>query len=280
MDSLKITCGLILRAAGECQGRKQDVFTKVIDRCIALDVSSGGSDVCDPKTALFEAARIPIDEMKEIAFKSVFLEPTKMYFRAVGDMTMEGDVEVHGSNTYLAVILATLGIKLPRAPFLEDGPNGVAAFADALHDDQLKNHLWNVDNKGKSWDSVIDNGNYPSISKRVPRNRFYVEGRNAEAIAKNCVHKSNEAAQREIKPYLEAFVAHFTADQAADRLCNYFLYHDELRGYLSTVFEEVAPDNEVFEAEGDARYWLWDVMSGEFRLDRALTLLQYIGVFK
>ena len=205
-------------------------------------------------------------------------------------------MEVHGSNTYLAVILATLGVKLPRAPFLEDGPNGVAAFADALHDDQLKNHLWNVDNKGKSWELVIDgsypsvskwvwgvvigNGNYPSVSKSVPRNRFYVEGRNAEAIAKNCVHKSNKAAQREIKPYLEAFVAHFTADQAADRLCNYFLYHDELRGYLSTVFVEVAPDNEVFEAEGDARYWLWDVMSGEFRLDRALTLLQYIGVFK
>ena len=280
-DSLQVTCGLILRAAGECQGRKQDVFTKVIDRCIASELTSGvGLVGREHEAALFEAARNPIDEMKEIAFKSVFLEPTKMYFRAVGDHTMEGDVEVHGSNTYLAILLATLGVKLPRIPLLDDGSKGVAAFADALHSDHLEG-LWDLKNKGKSWELVLGDDTihyHPVVNKWIPSNRFYVDGRSAGTIAKNCLRKKE--FHLKIKPYLEAFAAHFTMSEAAERLCNYYLYQDELHGYLNNIFVEVAPLNEVNEAGGDVRYWIWNVISGEFCLDRALILLRSIKVFK
>mmetsp|Transcript_7148 Transcript_7148/g.8272 ORF Transcript_7148/g.8272 Transcript_7148/m.8272 type:complete len:336 (-) Transcript_7148:142-1149(-) len=279
-DDLQVTCGLVLRAVGECQGRKQDVFTKVIDRCVSLEVPSASGTQRDHISALYEAARIPIDEMKEVAFKSVFIEPTKMYFRAVGDGTMEGDVEVHGSNTYLAVLLATLGVKLPRSPLLDDGTKGIAAFADAIYEDQLKD-LWDLSNKGKSWELVLGNGTrqyYPVVKRFVPRNRFYVHGNDARSVAKNCVRDTKAAV--DIKRYLEPFVAHFTTDQAAERLCNYYLFQDELHECLNAVFIEVAPANEVNEAGRDVRYWLWNVISGEFCLDRAVALLQRIGVFK
>ena len=70
---------------------------------------------------------IPIDDIKEDkALKATFLEPTKMYFRAVNDHIMEGDVDIHGSNTYLAILLATLGVKLSRTPVLNDEAKGIA----------------------------------------------------------------------------------------------------------------------------------------------------------
>ncbi len=279
-DDLRVTCGLVLRAAGECQSRKQDVFTKVIDRCVSLEVPSGGGTQRDHISTLYEAARIPVDEMKEVAFKSVFLEPTKMYFRAIGDITMEGDVEVHGSNTYLAVLLATLGVKLPQTPHLEDSSKGVAAFADAIYEDQLK-ELWDLKNKGKSWELVLGKGMHdyqPVVERLVTRNRFYAHGSNARSIAKNCVRDTNAAEQ--IKRYLDPFVAHFTMDEAAERLCNYYLYQDDLHECLNAVFIEVVPTNEVNDAGGDVRYWLWNVISGEFCVDRAVTLLQLIGIFK
>lgn len=275
MDSLRVTLGLILRASGECQSRKQDVFTKVIDRSVNLDTSSGGLEESDPKTALYEASRVPIDELKETAFRSVFLEPTKMYFRAVGDHTMEGDVDVHGSNVYLAVLLETIGVKLPHAPLLEDEPKGIASFADVFYDDQLQ-ELWKVGNKGKSWELVMGKDYYPYVSKKLQRNSFYAHGHNAGEVAKNIARKHSS----EVKPYLKAFVAHFTAEQVAERLCKYFLYHNELHGHLNAAFVEVAQKNEVDEAGGDARCWLWDTMSGKFCLDRAVALLQSIGILK
>jgi len=121
---LQIVCALLLRASNECQARKHHVFLLVIERMSADGAAdqqgelAEGDKVQQSRRALLEAAQDVVDELKDKAFASVFTEPTKMYYRAVGDATMEGDVDVHGANTYLALLLASLGVRLAVREFL------------------------------------------------------------------------------------------------------------------------------------------------------------------
>ena len=49
------------------------------------------------------------------------MEPVKLYERATGgDECRIGNSQVHGSNAYASVLLSTLGIQLPFAPYLDD----------------------------------------------------------------------------------------------------------------------------------------------------------------
>ena len=132
-DGLQILCGLILRVSRLCNVAKQDAFFNIVQHSISnneINIQTqdayGIKNTEYHKKILFDAAMIPIDDIKDKALRATFLEPTKMYFRAVNDDIMEGDVDIHGSNTYLAILLATLGVKLSRTPVLNDEAKGVA----------------------------------------------------------------------------------------------------------------------------------------------------------
>lgn len=126
-DSM-IVLGLLGRGAQQCDARRRFAFSALLNyvpgaRGEAVSTDDGEDKELTPDVAkhkayllLFEA----IDSIKEKALRSVFEEPTKLYFNCVGDHTMEGDTVVHGSNTYLALLMATLGIRLPRTPLLSD----------------------------------------------------------------------------------------------------------------------------------------------------------------
>jgi len=277
-DSLKIMCGLLLHASRECMARKQYAFMVTVDRSIdhhAEPIHDSDEDTLElHKRVLFDTAQTSIDELKSLAFKSIFLEPTKMYFRAVRDNVMEGDVEVHGSNTYLALLLAALGVKLAHTPMLSDSLKGIAAFRDALNISQV-DKLWDPVNRGKSWETVIGR-RHPTVKRHVSRNHFYFDGTTAGQLAHDCLN--NRAGIERFKPYLEAFARHFSEEEAVEWLCNSLLSRDSISRSLNAVFTAVASVEEVEEAEGDARYWLWDLMLGDFRLERALSLLRFAGI--
>eukprot|EP00551_Chaetoceros_affinis_P005378 CAMPEP_0203665706 /NCGR_PEP_ID=MMETSP0090-20130426/2873_1 /ASSEMBLY_ACC=CAM_ASM_001088 /TAXON_ID=426623 /ORGANISM="Chaetoceros affinis, Strain CCMP159" /LENGTH=483 /DNA_ID=CAMNT_0050529353 /DNA_START=33 /DNA_END=1484 /DNA_ORIENTATION=- len=283
---LQITCGLILRGSRECNARKQEVFFNVIQRSIrgenhpsdsAIHTAGNPSTSSEQqieyhKMKLFAAAMTPIDELKDCAFRAIFLEPTKMYFRAVGDQTMEGDTEVHGSNVYLAILLSCLSIKLSRSPLLSDEVKGVAQIKEGLKRADLEK-LWNPDNNGARWQTIFRN-KYPSARRRVNRNRFYSEGyTTAKQVAINCDKKS-------VEPYLVAYARFFEHDLVIPRLCNYFLSQDHLHHHLDAIFLQLATEEEIEESNREAKYWLWDVLSGEFRVDRGSQMLQYAGILK
>ena len=82
------------------------VVHNAAERLLQLNSISEGSvkDFVDPKGYLSNKCVDFIEEIKENAFRSVFLEPAMMYFDAVRDHTASGDVDVHGSNLYLAVL--------------------------------------------------------------------------------------------------------------------------------------------------------------------------------
>jgi hypothetical protein len=69
-----------------------------------------------------------LDAFKGKSLHAAFLEPTKLYFDRIGDYVMRDDVDVHGINTYNAVLLATLGIQVPGGNFWEDEPKGMCEF--------------------------------------------------------------------------------------------------------------------------------------------------------
>lgn len=277
VSPLQLTCGLILRASRECNARKQEVFFNVIQHSISggedcAESATSGQQIEQHKMKLFDAAMTSIDELKDCAFRAVFLEPTKVYFRAVGDYTMEGDVEVHGSNVYLAILLACLGIKLSRSPLLNDEVKGVAQIIEGLRKDDLK-VLWDPENKGARWETLLGRQN-PSIRRRVCRNRFYsLEYTSSKQVAMNCDKKA-------VEPYLIAFARFFERDRVVLRLCQFFLNKDHLHRHLNAIFLQLATNEEIKESNREAKYWLWDVMSGEFRVDRGSRLLQYAGILK
>ena len=194
-DGLRVSVGLIMRGAGECDARKRFVLATLLARLPrtggrvhgsrgrSMEAASGGggeqwlaetaavlarvsagytgllssalgmaasvafgaaasSGAAPPAPAvtpespqervlrarvrLLLACEGVVEELKNDAIAAVFLEPTKAYFRAVGDATMEGDVDVHGANVYLSLLAACLGVRASRPPYTADRCVGVA----------------------------------------------------------------------------------------------------------------------------------------------------------
>jgi hypothetical protein len=279
-DDLQISLGLMLRASGECMARKQDVFNKIIQRSVPDSIVNTNEEnphsIDYHKKILFDAAMIKVDEMKNYAFNGTFIEPSKMYFRAVGDGTIEGDVGVHGSNTYLAFLHQSLGIKLSRSPLLDDEVKGVVPFKECLRKQDL-DKLWDPENKGASWEILLKTS-YPTVQKTTRKNTFYGNGWNVEDISINC---SRPEYIKHIEPYMAAFARYFEKDQVVKILINYFLSeYDHLETNLNAIFRHLATDEE-FESSGqDVRNWLWDIMTLEFRQDKAYQLLCCAGILK
>ncbi len=98
--AMRLVLSLLVKGALECPARKAAVFSAVVNR-----VSLEGSG----ESALALCVREFVDQFKEKAFSTVFLEPTKAYFSLTRNAVMEGDVEVHGSNTYQALLEAATG---------------------------------------------------------------------------------------------------------------------------------------------------------------------------
>ena len=63
-----------------------------------------------------------------------------------------------------------------------------------------------------------------------------------------------------------------------DWICRNFLANDSLQGSLNFLFREIASPEEVNKADGEARQWLWDIMSGKFQFANGLALLQFSGI--
>lgn len=286
-DGLQIVCGLLLQSSRQCFARRHHVFFVILERTgqMNTDVAKSEIEVVASDSlsrhcaVLIDGAQAAIDTLKDKAFKSVFLEPTKMYFRAVGDHTMEGDVEVHGSNLYLAILLATLGVKLNRSPLLSDEVKGFAAFTNGLLSRDL-DKLWNPENVGKNWEAIFGRNYQPRYNKRVPKNRFFFDGDSITGLVNACLEGSS-SERWNLLPYLDAFARYFSEEFVIEWLCTNFLANDRLLLSLNAVFRHVAPStNEFEEADGQARYWFWDVMSGVFRRDRAVELFRFVGICK
>jgi len=184
--------------------------------------------------------------MKLRAFEIVFIEPTREYFSAVGDRTMAGDVNVHGGNSYLAILMATLGVRLNRLPMLHDPEvKGVADFLSAggsFNSIYLKK-LWSFENFDRGCNVGRDQ---KRIGTRQTRNHFIFGPANTPVhLANLCLetkgtHLSGgaRAKRKRLSVYLAAFSKYFEENFIVERLIGYILQESELKALADAVVGE------------------------------------------
>ena len=237
---------------------------------------------------------MPALGLQALAFQSSFVEPTRLYYMSVWDSRAEGDVEVHGSNTYITLLQACLGVAVPRLPFVLDEVKGVADFrAAGVPGMEL---LWTPENFGRKVESVPGLRDAGSTAvRRVQTDRFLFAGAVALDVANAAVSPSPEhaPARRALAPYLEQFASFFAEDFILERLAVFAVGDEGDVGALNAVFRAMEaaglPDGTAACGDGEAsadagdvpsdvRTWLWDLMSGEFSKARARLLFEHLGI--
>mmetsp|Transcript_19115 Transcript_19115/g.19246 ORF Transcript_19115/g.19246 Transcript_19115/m.19246 type:complete len:850 (+) Transcript_19115:122-2671(+) len=292
--SLQVTLALACRGSQECKARVRASFDTILARVQLnsstqatkreLNESSQADDeeeeeeeeVCEgqvliSKRYLHSLLLEAIEEFKDQAFQTTFIEPSKMYLTARGDRH-EMDVEVHGSNVYLAILLCTLGIQFNRKPLLDDPwVLGCADFLSAGMESQIQ-ALWSEDNFGKSFESVSECRG--EILCKDVSNSPLLEGKTPIEIATSLCDPYPRGIERRslIMPYLTQFCSYFRPSFLLPRLISRMLQDEVAERHLDTVFEfyRFLWD----EKEEDVRYWLWDVeeVPPVLHIDRALKL--------
>jgi len=316
---LQVILGMMKASKHHCNAGKVDVWSRILLRVVLpaphavsnvlsvedswKDESCGASDsevICrqQARQRLWDETLAFVDDWKEKALSTVFLEPTKMYYTACGEKDLADNVEVHGASVYLSVLLSTLGVRCPRAPFFLDTPISAVSFLDALDGNQLK-ALWHPDKFGKPFTAV------PECSEPIARvhvsnhySNFLFTGRQPWQIANNAVDPNTFPDRRQkLQPYLIQFAWYFSEQFLLPRLTQHLLERDETREALQVVYEEfreeqsavatVAEDTKDGKAseafsETDVRLWLWDieVFPAELRIKNAAQLLRHAGILK
>lgn len=311
---LRAFCGLLGRSYHECSARRRMALTTII--LAAFDIIQESSSTSPNSEAVTECDRLEkakgrvfdhcvdcIEDLKEGAFRSVFLEPCELYFDLVGDSVASGDVDVHGSNTFAALLEATTYIRLPRFALLDDGFAGITDVS-VIQSDSFQhavNRLRQPENVGKRYRSVLSN----DLSNRVIKlnravsyrgHRTFIFNSDPSAMHSTCVAdlvraattpylSSKENRERFASFYLASFATYFSAEQILPRLFN--SCHQDTAGIsedLQTVFLALKEDPTVaLTLPPDTehyREWLWDIESFPpvFRLDAARILFSQCGV--
>ncbi len=182
VDDLSSILGLLGDANRKCGARKRMAFANVMNRAAdtfqkkqeTLSLWRDGTEKDGKEIKLTRAIqRIHdfcvdfLDDYKERAYQSAFLQPSLYFFRAIRNTVQYGDVDVHGSNTYLALIEATVGIHIPRLVYWEDGLAGVIEFRETVFQEELQK-IQNWENIGKTAEYLFGRSLYPYGKKISP----------------------------------------------------------------------------------------------------------------
>eukprot|EP01036_Dinobryon_divergens_P030268 gene30268-39488_t len=295
-QQLRTLLGLLGLGNQACEARRRMAFITVVhnaaERLLQLNRISEGSvkDFVDPKGYLSNKCVDFIEEIKENAFRSVFLEPAMMYFDAVRDHTASGDVDVHGSNLYLAVLQATTGIIIPRMPLWEDDCKGCADSASTGLNDLIGLVQYPGDamkpggNIGKAYRTVIGSRSVRA-TKHVRSDAFIFRASgivfNFAKTAADERRSSQVERQHFAQHYLEPFVAYFTPTAILPLLFNYCIQDVSTARALQQVFEEFKQQQqgEGIE-ETEVMNWVWDAekIPPDFKTVNARQLFAYCGI--
>lgn len=311
-DGLQLILGLMLSGSGWCHARKTFVFNTIVSRVRFPAAASeqaareGESpELQQARQALMELLTEFTEDTKDYALKTTFLEPTKMYFRAKDDPVRENQVDVHGSNTYLAVLSATLGVQLNRRPYLSDYSIGCVDF---LADGAAPPLAWSESHFGRDWEGVgelrREEGLFgedgpkpqrtPGIFDRIEffidtglvqsRTGFVFKGGSPREVANAAVNPAGAREKRlHLARYLEKFASWFSEDFILPRMISRITGETGRLEALQIFMDDLLilePDLAGGEGEEDVRFWLWDMseIPAVFRKDRAARLMRHVGV--
>jgi hypothetical protein len=297
-----MTClNLLARGGSECHARKLMAFHTFIQRIATASTASSSSSAStsdassSSSSSAFEHSRMLlldwmrnyIDNLKLKAFTSTFIEPARFYFCKTGQTVMMDDVEVHGSNTYLAVLLSTLGIKLGLMPFFRDEVKGCCDFLKATSYNSIYQEITDPKHAGKSWRNLPNAKRCNSSPNVYITSGFIFPGVNPLTVAFHAASSnSSENSRRALAQYLEIYTRYFSKEHFLERAFLNLIGDEGLPQPLAVVFAEMmknerrtAPEEEGEEGEADVNEWIYDVKNGyTFNLERAAQLFAFIGV--
>eukprot|EP00927_Polykrikos_kofoidii_P010700 TRINITY_DN14505_c0_g1_i1.p1 TRINITY_DN14505_c0_g1~~TRINITY_DN14505_c0_g1_i1.p1 ORF type:complete len:472 (+),score=61.48 TRINITY_DN14505_c0_g1_i1:961-2376(+) len=276
VTGLQILCAYIVRAAHKCQSQKIWAVSTIISRAKPTRCrTTPESEQNTAQQRLLMASWELVEEIKEKAFKSTFEEPTKMYFRAVNDNDGFVHVEVHASNWYLTLVMATLGVSFGRHPYMSDTGTWFADFLHADLGDSLKEY-WKDEHLGRAMEALPCSRNL-KVKTRLPKYTFVFSGCTPKEMANNAMDPSpqNQGARAHFAKYLNQFAHYFSEEYILERLWQR-LYETHAHD-LSTVFDHLRKMHAI--QEEDVRFWIYDVNS-DYSLNKAnlRTLLAEIGI--
>jgi len=237
------------------------------------------------KKSLFEFFEYFLDDYKLKVFKAVFLEPSKVYYRAIDRIDHAIFADVHAANVYAAILLATLGVQLPVLPYFDDDEDWgrVSFLRVAARNLQYRNALralWSLDNLGKSSEKLAECSNFDIPNEeRELEGSFFLPGRIPREIANSALDESlgSKPLRQELAQYLNVFMDFFKSHIVVEKALN--MINQSMSSELQLIFDDFRVKDANIPAElTDYRFWIWDVNSGEFRIDRACKLLDLIGV--
>lgn len=241
-----------------------------------------------------------IDDIKDAAYARTFTEPALLYAELKADHSVLTDLDVHGANTYLALLLANTGILLRRPPLFDDMKIGlVDAMATGL--EASVRELWSPEHRDTPWrqiklKSMPANGSVV----RLMSNTFIWPVHaaiDAGDYAKRSTHdaQSSDAALRtRFAAYVQQFCSYFHADHLLPRLFSSLTgnsFQLEMFGAetvardLQRVFEELkkASIGGIRESQAsNVNEWVWNVEDYPpvFNAGAARTLFAALGVCK
>ncbi len=254
-----------------------------------------------------------IDNLKLKAFTSTFLEPAKFYFHQTNQtvsitpfcpffsffllislQVMMDDVEVHGSNTYLAVLLSTLGIKLGLMPYFRDEVKGCCDFLQATSYASIYKEITDPKHLGKHWGSIPKARQCSSRPNVYINSGFIIPGDSPLAVAFYAASSSTPGdSRRAIARYLELYTQHFSKEHFLEKAFIKLIGDEGLPKPLAIVFKAMTMITEegsssssssslpsrLSAAGGDVKEWVYDVDNDyTFSLERAAQLFAFIGV--
>lgn len=297
---MQLVCGLMVRASQECEARKRYVFNSIVTRCMPAhsrtpdnSLITGAVTVTSPLDAararLYAVAAEYIEDIKIMAVKSTFYEPTVAYAEAMHYHIVSGDVDVHGVSAYLAGLLSSTGIRVSRIPTWNDGIMGMAHFLAAGMDAPLK-LLWAPDRLGKSHRDVpgflAAMGNCQLNT--MPEHKCIWTSSTTLEFAKDAVNSSprNARNRKAWAAYITQFATYFSEKNLLPRMftamANGHAGSEEsnLQDFAIVLRDVMGSENLGVD---DVRQSLWDLdgpTGAEFRFDVGRKLFNAIGITK
>uniref|UniRef100_A0A0G4ICK5 Uncharacterized protein n=1 Tax=Chromera velia CCMP2878 TaxID=1169474 RepID=A0A0G4ICK5_9ALVE len=301
--SLSLYLGLLEGGVRECAARREWVLHAVV-ASLAGGRVEGAPGEFEEALQSIETARTLVqrvfeeivEEQKDTAFVSCFLEPSKLFFRMTHDRIMEGDVDVHGANIFLRAVEVSIDVRHSRQGIEENTIKGVAACLSAFGEEVIADFV-SPSHLGKAWETVRRGRPLPPIRApiRMCRNTLWSGMGCGSTSADVCAmltapaYGSVAADLRQhwaawVRLYLSAFGADRLLPLALNRMMGNGNRGMDLTPVLQYLFVEMMKNEGEGGGEGgseaieDVRFWLWDEAHGySLSLSRAQQLFSFAG---
>ena len=258
---------------------------------ISEEIKEERKRVEEDKKRVLEWFEEYMDEYKAKAFKSAFLEPSKLYFHMVGEYVLRDDVEVHGSNVFAALLLSTLAVQLPTVPYLNDVVNpapflslpSLSPAYDLFLQPQYFGHDWTA--IGKIQEIIrSSNHNYYYHHQRVGRGVF--SGSTPKEIANYAVRAEGRDREEYLR-YISRFSHFFKAPFFLERTFLQVMSDDGqpllIQRLFSHYVNHVLPSSSDLSPDQrkDIRNWIYeadeDGVEYSFLISRCLLFIHWLG---